>query len=277
MPEGPEARTVADKLRQTLLSKTIVSAERGERAKIEGWDELVLPAEIVKVFSYGKKVIIQLSTGYSLIFSLGMTGRLQYKPGNHSHIHFVIADRVKVGAMFVVKNKFDLYFDDTRYMGGLDVVSPANYAAFFSDLGPDLLERALTSPISTEEWLAIYHKKRPSKRAIHDLLVDQSYVAGMGWYLISDILYYSGIHPERPNDSISDQDWETLRISAHQVIALSYSYGGHTIESFISPDGALGGYPAAVYGKKVDPAGNPVMNKKLKNGRTAHIVESIQK
>ena len=59
--------------------------------------------------------------------------------------------------------------------------------------------------------------------------------------------------------------------------ALSYAYGGHTIESFISPDGQLGAYPAAVYARQMDNLGNVIERKKLSNGRTAHFVSAIQK
>lgn len=94
--------------------------------------------------------------------------------------------------------------------------------------------------------------------------------------MLSEILYYAGILPERKINTITLQEWETLRVVAHKIILLSYSHGGFTIKDFISPDGQLGTYPAAVYGKKLDPYGNPVISMKTSNGRTSHWVAAIQ-
>ena len=282
-PEGPEARTVADKLRATLSGKTIIAADKTLKAKTVGWEFLRTPITITTVRSYGKKVILDLSNKQSetfhIVVSLGMTGRLQYTLGNHSHIRFQIGSATQKGILQLLTHEFDLYFDDTRLFGNLDIVPAGDMANYFQNIGPDLLQAALSDNtwISKEDWLKIYRKKRPSTRAIHDLLTDQSYVSGMGWYLITDILYYAGIHPERANQTLTDDDWERIRLAAHQVIRLSYAYGGFTIESFISPDGAQGVYPAAIYGKKNDSLGYVVINKSLKNGRTCHFVAEIQK
>lgn len=85
------------------------------------------------------------------------------------------------------------------------------------------------------------------------------------------------MHPERKVETITHNEWDRIRVASHQVLALSYSYGGFTIESFISPDGAYGMYPAAVYGKSHDPQGNPVVTSKGKKGQTLHWIPAIQK
>lgn len=278
MPEGPESRTVADKLRPYLLSRVITKCSIGPRAKVFGFEKLHCPVTITVVRSYGKKVIIELSSQQLIIVSLGMTGRLQFNPGNHSHICFDISDCEYKGVMKIMRMALNLYFDDYRYMGKIELISSADSAAYFSKLGPDLLQHALDEKtwIPPETWLKIFYHK-PSKRALYDLLLDQSLVAGIGWYIMSDILYYSCIHPERKSNTLTENDWENIRIAAHKVIYLSYSYGGFTIKDFISPDGSPGVYPTAVYGRTHDPLGNEIIHKKLRNGRTMHVVPSIQR
>jgi len=280
-PEGPEARTVADKLRPVLLNNVIIKAHKAERGKSIGFENIRCPANIIGVRSYGKKVLIDIENNkgvHMIIVSLGMSGRLQYSPGNHSHIMFEIAQYNMSGPLKIMRPLLGLYFDDTRYMGGIDIIPTAGLSLYFKDLGPDLLHLALDEKtwIPLETWMLIFCQKKLMKRAICDVLLDQSLVAGIGNYLSSEILYYSGVLPDRSVESITMQEWDHIRISAHKVIHLSYSYGGFTIESFISPDGTLGTYPAAVYHKKFDPSGNPVISGKTRNRRTSHWVPSIQ-
>ena len=280
MPEGPEARIVADKLRPYLVGRSITSFYKGDRAKTLGFHNLKCPAGIIWVRSYGKKVILDLDTSHMIIISLGMAGRLQYTAGNHSHVRFDISDCTINGPFKIMKPALSLYFDDSRYMGSVDVIPNSGVPLYFKDLGPDLLEAALyeTTWIPFDKWKAIFTQKKLQKRLICNVLLDQSLVAGIGNYLRAEILYYAAIHPERLVESITQDEWERLRLSAHKVILLAYSYRGFTIESFISPDGEYGVYPAAVYGKPYDPSGNPVLCQDVKgHGQKIHWVPAIQK
>lgn len=278
-PEGPEAATVADKLRNKLQHRIIMNAIKDERGKSIGFENLRVPTTIIDVKSYGKKIIIYLSIEHAIIISLGMSGRLQYQKGNHSHIYFEIGEVHKIGIFNVMNPSFSLFFDDSRYMGGVDVIPYLGLNMYFMNLGPDLLQRALNRDtwISLDEWIKIFNPTKYSRRAICDVLLKQEFVAGIGNYLKSEILYYAGVLPDRSLSTITMEEWDKIRIKSHEVIVISYSYGGFTIESFISPDGEWGRYPAAVYGKKFDPMGNPVISDKTRDGRTSHWVPAIQK
>lgn len=263
-PEGPEVRTVADKLRPVLVGREIVTVYKGPRAEFMGDHNIRCPMRILWTRSHGKKLIIDLH-GYMMIFSLGMTGRLQYTEGNHSHVAFTLDDGTR------------LYFDDYRYMGSVDVIPNHAIPFYFKNIGPDLLQLALDEStwIPLEHWLAIY--KRKSKQIIFKVLKDQSLVAGIGNYLVCEILYYARISPLRTVASLTDTEWDAIRICAHAVIRLSYAYNGLTIESFISPDGSLGKYPKVVYGQKTDPHGNVVERFTNNTDQTAHWVPALQK
>lgn len=280
MPECCEIRTVADKLRPYLVSRMITNYHTGERAKATGFHHLKGPVEIIGVRSHGKKVLIDLSSGHLIVTSLGMTGRLCYQAGNHSHIRFDISDCEDKGGLRVMKFSFSLFFDDTRYMGGIDIISNAEIPTYFVNIGPDLLQHALDEKtwIPLDVWLRIFHEKK-SKRKICDILMDQNLVAGIGNYLQAEILYFSGIHPRRPSNTLTIEEWDRVRINSHKVVLLSYSYGGFTIESFISPDGSLGMYPAVIYDKMFDPLGNLIIHEKAtkaKGSRTIHFVPQVQ-
>lgn len=279
MPEGPEVRTVADKLRVKLVNTSIIGYYRDDKAKTVGFENnLKCPATIISVRSYGKKIIFDLDSGHMIITSLKMTGRYQYTQGTHSHVRFDLNEYEIVGPFKVLRSTFSLYYDDVRNMGDIDCIPSGNASIYFQDLGPDLLLHALDEStwITLEGWLSIYNSKRLGKRKIIDILLDQKLVCGIGWYLATEILYYSAIHPLRLGNTLSQKDLDLIRVNAHKIILLSYLYGGLTIESFISPDGQIGTYPAVIYGKERDPNGFTIVNEKMSSGRTAHYVAEIQ-
>ncbi len=106
--------------------------------------------------------------------------------------------------------------------------------------------------------------------------MDQSIIAGIGNYLMAEILYYSGVHPKRIGNTITADELEQIRISSHKIVKLSYDHGGFTLKDFISPSGAKGLYPAGVYGRKTDEYGYNVIKEKLTNGRSIHYVVEFQ-
>ena len=281
MPEGPEVATVADKLKPKLFDKIITSAYKGERGTFVGFENLKFPSRIIGVRSHGKKLLIDIEyggEGFMIIISLGMSGRLQYNQGNHSHIHFSIGEYQVVGMFQVLRPSLVLYFDDQRYMGGVNLIPNAGIPFYFRNIGPDLLQAALDEKtyITLEHWRIIFNPKKVQKWTVRKALMDQSLVASIGNYIVSEVLYYAMICPERIVSTLTDEEWDRLRIVAHKILFVSYSYGGFTIKDFISPDMTKGMYPAAVYGRKTDPYGNPVVKVKAKDGRTSHWVPAIQ-
>lgn len=274
-PEGPEARSTADKLHANVTGMCITSAVFADDFKGEGFVNMRLPALIHNVHARGKKVIFELDNDYILVTSLGMTGRWCYDNPKHARLTLHCAKVQCLGVMRVLSSHMKLYYDDTRGFGNVSAVPRVYTDLYFKDLGPDVLEHALTTPITATDWLNILCVKKNRNKKICDILTDQSMVAGIGWYLQTDILYYAGVHPLRTGASITNEEWERIRSIAHDVIKLSYAYGGLTIESFINPDGTLGSYPAAIYGKQCDALNNVVQHQKI-GTRTVHWVSEIQ-
>jgi formamidopyrimidine-DNA glycosylase len=287
MPEGPEVRTIADVLNKKVLNRKIEEIELSENAKVYNFDlyENYLSdrkgdVSITKISSYGKKLLIYLNNEIVIVFSLGMTGAFRFKKETHSHVIFHL-HAVSTAGETAVNAVESFNFTDTRRFGDATFLNIEDLDDNLSNLGPDLLEAALNTPISKRKWLEIF--KQPSarglkigKRAICIILLEQNFVAGIGNYLKSEILYYSGILPDRLACDLSDEEWEKIRTVAHHIIKVSYLYGGLTIESYISPDGKMGKYPTAVYNKQKDPLGNKIIKGTTKDKRTSYWVDEIQ-
>lgn len=269
-PEGPEVRTVADKLGLVLPGSQILSFfEDGVMEKNKGFDLLheVIGSKILAVSSFGKKVLIWLDQ-IVIVVSLGMTGRLWYTTSKNTHVALKLQKE---------QHEYVLAFDDSRRFGSFCVIRKNFLVTELGNIGPDLLEAALTEEINANAWIKIFHKKFTSERKICDVLTDQSLVSGIGWYLMTEILYFCGISPLRPTKNITLEEWELLRIISHYIIKVSYSYGGLTIESFISPDGSSGLYPSVIYGKSSDKLGNIVIKEKISSGRSISYVPQLQR
>lgn len=263
MPEGPEVRTVADKLRPRLQGHTLKSLNIiREGIKFSGTNSF--PAIITKVYSYGKKLIFELSTNQVIITELLMNGRYIWTNENQKAYFYWLIDDIP------------LYYEDSRKMGKIKIMPLDELANFCAKLGPDLLHHAVTTWLSSEAWLNIFKRVRKSRSCIAVILLRQELVAGIGNYLKSEILYYAGILPNRPMNTITDEELEWLRKASHEIIACSYKHGGLTIESFINPDGQRGNYPKVVYQEEADPSGYPVVSAKI-NGRNTFWVPARQK
>lgn len=336
MPEGPEVRNIADQLNKLIpyekFKVTIDQIDLSQNAEVIDFDffadlQKKNPSRVTKIYSYGKKLIIELNSDFSIIFSLGMTGAIRLEKTLHSHLTFTYTIRRKTdGAStkgaYSIHHKMNavdtkgiytvhsseetdgadtdsdgsdnkvgkFYFHDSRRFGDVHFLKSAEIADIKAvyDMGPDLLDHAINTHLTNKEWLAVFLRIGSSptaiknktlaigKRTISTILLDQSFVAGIGNYLKSEILYYSAILPDRLAKDISLDEWETLRVVSHHIIEVAHSYGGLTIESFINPDGSMGTYPRAVYGKKEDPLGNKVYSSKTKDGRNSFWVPEIQ-
>lgn len=243
MPEGPEVARSAQLLLERLNGATIQMVYINDDRKIDP-----LPANVVitSIWSYGKKIGFSLDNGQTMIASLGMTG------------FFSFTQRKETTKVAWMTDRGPFFFGDPRHFGGIEVVTDVNYYLFVKKkIGPDLLRAAMTEWLPFEQFHAIFTKKR-STVTVAEALLNQSYVAGIGNYLKSEILYYAAVHPWRPLNQVTVEQWRAIHKSAHETIKRAYEYNGLTIATHINPDGSTGKFPCAVYHKTHDPMGRPV-------------------
>lgn len=271
MPEGPEVRTIADKLSVQLVKQVILNVWISPELAVAVTGNLydIVNSTVTMVASYGKKLLIHFNNGLSLVAGLGMTGRFLYQPAKHSQIGIQYTSQA-AGEEHI---PHWVFFEDIRHFGHIDICQTTYLPTLLHKMGPDLLAAALTTELSFETWISRFPTS--SVRKIFDVIKDQSTVSGIGNYLASEILYYSAIHPLRLTKSLTASEWEKLRQVSHQIIKLSYCYGGFTLDSFISPDGSIGLYPAAVYGKTSDSQNNMIVKVKI-GSQSAYLVPAVQ-
>jgi len=244
MPELPEVETIRRGLEQKVKGKRI------ERLMVRNEKSVKTPpsSEFVqkiqgKVFSQmhrrGKYLILGLDSGDSLVLHLGMTGRLIYsKAGEEIDYSRVV---------FLLETNAQLSFTDVRGFGGLWFVPDEKFeeaVPALANLGPEPLEKDFT----LEKFKQLLKGK---KGKIKSLLMDQTFIAGVGNVYAQEALFLSGIHPTRSPSLLLDQEIERLYHNLLNVLKEAVSYRGSSVDTYVDLDGREGNYEPLlrVYGR----------------------------
>lgn len=266
MPELPEVETLRRQLSASVRGKTIRSVEVHNARVIRepGKDAFVRSlarARIVEILRRGKALIFELSTGKALLIHLKMTGQLVYPGtglGNRLVFHF--------------DDGTALDFRDRRLFAELRLLSDWKTYPFIRDLGPDPL--AMTES-AFREMIA---KK---KTKIKPLLMDQTFVAGIGNLYAAEVLFKAKIHPARQGASLSAKEAACLLTRIQETLREAISYNGSSVDQFLQLSGLPGRYVSrhTVYGRQGKPC--PVCSRPVERitlgGRGTYLCSRCQK
>ena len=257
MPELPEVQTVVNYLSNNVLGKTISSIESPNNyaktfvdGTLSDFYQILQQKEIHKIWRRGKYIIFDLDKGY-LLFHLRMTGRLM--------LQLPITEDIKyVSAKLIFEDGSELFFRDTRKFGRIYFCNNLDWLE--DKLGIEPLSKEFTS-----DYL-FYHLQKKN-RQIKPLLLDQSFIAGLGNIYVDEALWYAGIHPLSIASTISNKQSKKLHEGIQSVLLNAIAAKGTTIINFSYGDNDSGNYKEQlkIFGKENRPCpgcGNPI--KKIK-------------
>ncbi|KAE7997298.1 hypothetical protein FH972_001944 [Carpinus fangiana] len=112
----------------------------------------------------------------------------------------------------------ELSFTDKRRFAKVRLLKDPAAAPPISELGPD----ALLEPMTIDEFIESLSKK---KVAIKALLLDQSYIAGIGNWIADEVLYQARIHPLQVAASLSKENCRGLHKCIKEVIEKAIEVG----------------------------------------------------
>ena len=248
MPELPEVETVRTGLSKLLPGLRIKSVDFDwpksfPNAKNDT-DKFLVGAKIIQVRRRAKVLIIDLSTKYSLIIHLKMTGQLVFRSekavfgAGHPNDSLVgkLPDKSTRVTFDFAKAK--LFFNDQRKFGWVRLVPTIEIENidFFKKLGPE----PLADDFTVKEF-----QKRIKKRAnsqIKPVLMDQAVVAGVGNIYADEALWGAKIHPETRVKDVSDKKLAGLYKELIYVLKLSINKGGSTDKNYVDAEGKKGSY-----------------------------------
>jgi formamidopyrimidine-DNA glycosylase len=223
MPELPEVETIARKLRPHLLGRVIQDAElRWQRTlafpSSRKFKELVKGQEIEKVTRRAKYFILRLSD-FSLLIHLRMSGDLlikesTIKPEKHDRL---ILKLISVSSHAASQ----LVFNDTRKFGRVWLT--AHPEEVLDKLGPEPFSRNFTP-----EWL--HTALRSRHRQLKPLLLDQTFLAGLGNIYSDEALHLAKLNPLAASDSVTAKQAGALHAAIRSVLKEGIRRNGASID-----------------------------------------------
>lgn len=274
MPELPEVETIACTLRPKAVGRRIAAAEVFLPKVIKEPDagqfvKTITGLKITGLKRRGKFLLFYLSEAYILVIHLRMTGRLVYvapETPREKHTHVI----------FHLDDGNELRFQDLRQFGTMHLLAEDQLEEFpsLSKLGPDTLDSSLTRDVFKKML-----KGRSGK--IKKLLLDQTFISGIGNIYANEILWEARIHPERQAATLNPREISKLYKAMRDVLKRAIAYRGTTLRDYVDGEGKPGGFQTrlAVHGRENQPCpacGSSITRVKS-GGRSSYICPCCQK
>ena len=259
MPELPEVQTVLSTLEHLIQGKQIKSIEvlSADVVLMDAaeFEQRLMGKHFQSFKRRGKYLIFEMED-VALVSHLRMEGKYFVEKTEdpvrkHTHVLFHFTDGT------------DLRYNDVRRFGRMELMEKQSDYNDFHGLGPEPFSEQFTAQYA-------YSCAKKSKRSIKMMLLDQSFVAGIGNIYADEICFRSKIRPESKACRISKARWETIIQSAHDVLSAAIDAGGSTVRSYTSSLGVTGRFQLCidVYGRENEPChicGTPI--KKIVHGQ----------
>lgn len=234
MPELPEVETVRRSLEKLISGLSIINSEVfmpkivGSHRPSDFKTALVGRQVALQLERRGKYLIIPLSGNMVLVIHLRMTGRLVFLNEcndlpKYTHV------------LFYFNNGKRLAFADMRQFGRVNLLPMEELIKMsgLKDLGPEPLGDSFN-----QEYM---HQELPRRRTkIKALLLNQSFVAGLGNIYVDEALHLAKIHPERLAQELSPDEINRLYQSIVHVIEQGIKNRGTSFRDYVDGEGNMG-------------------------------------
>ena len=241
MPELPEVETIARQLREgrhlqsgekhvyipPLVGRTIVEAHVLWAREVGGlsakaFERQTAGRRVSSVGRHGKYLIVNLARdgepASAMLIHLRMSGRLDVVPQAAAY-----SKHARV--VWLLDEGWALRFDDARKFGRVLLVDEP--ARITGSIGPDALL------IPADEFVSRVRQKR---RALKPLLLDQTFIAGVGNIYADEALFLAGLHPRRTANTLSAEDALRLHAAIRQVLLDGVAANGASFD-WVYPGG----------------------------------------
>ena len=239
MPELPEVETIKTDLDKKILGLKIKTVEIKtakiiKKPAIEEFTRKIKGKIFKKIVRKGKYLIFEFSSGEYLVIHLKMTGQLIYG-----------GKKEQSRISFLLDNGQYLNFCDWRLFGEMHLVRDVKNLGGINKLGPEPLDKNFT--------LKIFHEMIKNKKAnIKSLLMNQSFIAGIGNIYAQESLFKAKINPARGAASLNSGEIKELFFSIREVLKEAIKLRGSSINTYLDLEGNKGkmGERLQVYGRK---------------------------
>lgn len=271
MPEGPEIRIEADKIAKAIVGAPLEEVYF-EQAKLKQFGKRLVGTCVTAVDTKGKAMLTRFTNSLSLYSHNQLYGR------------WYIRDRGKLPstgrtlrvALHTGTSSALLYSASEIAVLTTDEILSHSY---LSRLGPDVLDEQL----SWKDFYSMMRESKYSRRSLGALYLDQAFIAGIGNYLRSEILFRAGLKPERSLASLSAGEATKLARATVTLSRRAYETKGITnpsgrVAALKKQGKTRGAYRFAVFarhGKPCYECGEQI-NRIEVSGRRLYLCQSCQ-
>jgi formamidopyrimidine-DNA glycosylase len=210
----------------------------------EDVDGFLVGSTIVEVRRRAKVLLIELSSKYTLVTHLKMTGQLVFRGeerfgAGHPNDSLIgeLPDRsTRIAITF--NDSSQLFFNDQRKFGWMRLMPTAEVPNidFFQKVGPEPLAEDFGWHDFRERLL------RRKNSGIKAVLLDQTVVAGIGNIYADESLWGAKIHPSTLVRDLADAQTKKLYEELTAVLRLAIEKGGSTDRNYVNAEGKKGSY-----------------------------------
>lgn len=230
MPELPEVEAARRAIEEHCIGKKIVKSVVANDSKvIDGvsptdFEAALAGKTIVASHRKGKNMWLQLDSPPFPSFQFGMAGAIYIKgiavtKYKRSAVKDTDEWPSKYSKLFVeLDDGLEFSFTDKRRFAKVRLLDNPVSVPPISELGPD----ALLESMSVDEF---YNSLSKKKIGIKALLLDQSFMSGIGNWMADEVLYQARIHPLQTASSISKESCATLLKCINEVIEQAIEVG----------------------------------------------------
>ena len=247
MPELPEVETIMRGISPFLAGATIKRIKLN-RADLrwpfpENFANRVKEAKVLNLKRRSKYILIDLSTGETLLIHLGMSGKIlvsNSKVGNYFYESPKLANHDHV--IFELNDGTIITYNDPRRFGAMDLARTVDLKnhKFLKKLGPEPLGNNFNS-----DYLKIKLSNKESP--IKNVLLNQSIISGLGNIYVCEALFMSGISPKKIASKISKNKCEELVKNIRAILISAIEAGGSSLKDFTDIQGNSGYFQFEFY------------------------------
>jgi len=241
MPELPEVETIRRQLEKEIINKRIKEVLIKDRRLIKGVSSNVFKSKaegayFKKILRRGKVLILQIKKNSFIIFHLRISGWIMLSK-NIEEFSRVI---------FKLSNNNMLEFCDQRALGEIRLVDDWHSLPIVKKMGPEPFD------LKREEFIGLFKARRTK---IKPLLMDQSFLAGVGNAYAQEAVFCAGVNPQKGADSLREEELNKIYDCLIGILKESLNKKGSSLDTYRQLNGAPGGYAPLlrVYGRKDKP------------------------
>ena len=217
MPEGPEIRRAADKVEAVLKDKTVERIQFGLQP-LKRFSKALTGTRVLQLETRGKALLTHFDSGHTIyshnqLYGVWRVVKRDELPKTNRQLRL---------ALHTDQHSALLYSASDISVWNTEKIEEH---PFLQRIGPDILNPDLT-------WREVAERLQSrtfAGRALNSVYLDQAFLAGLGNYLRSEILFIAGIHPARKARELSKGEIGKLARITLDISQRSYASQGVTI------------------------------------------------